>query len=529
MGKEAKRAPKGTAAAARRQRREAREAAQEQERAARSGCEAQEQCARGQLHIAGAELDSRCGIEAQAERDWGPLQIAQEERLSRSQEARGEDAVRERWLQLERDERQRQRQREAERVQRQREVEERRRREQEERLRLRREMDRRDEEDRRDRLLLQMPQSILRQVSTAEQAAKCLVELACRPAAVQLSREALEEPVRLAPGNRGYNQDLAFKALARAIQDTGARIVVSGLSQATQGLAPGMAEHGCCSSYSTHMLGAQEGRKPVSYDYEVRLDDDLGNYPFGSPERQSMEEQFRREAAQALRCSPARVVITRVERGSVKVHFTVRDLSPAELQAMDKDAVTAAFKQQWQGRFLSADIHAIFIVCCVSPNDLDPKYNFDWTQNASTQQRGGMAYHQPQGYQGYAVKVLGKYDGGNDDWLMMDGRPGEWAVAFHGTKRDGLKGVAQSGWVLHPGPGQGHKQTCGVGVYCTPDMSTAEGYSGVTVGTTQGQKKVWVAFQCRVRPSAIRQANSTVWVINNPADMRPYRVCVKTN
>jgi hypothetical protein len=34
----------------------------------------------------------------------------------------------------------------------------------------------------------------------------------------------------------------------------------------------------------------------------------------------------------------------------------------------------------------------------------------------------------------YGIKVKGLYDGGSDLWLGMDGKKGEWAVAFHGVR-----------------------------------------------------------------------------------------------
>ena len=45
-----------------------------------------------------------------------------------------------------------------------------------------------------------------------------------------------------------------------------------------------------------------------------------------------------------------------------------------------------------------------------------------------------MIYYQPNApWKRVGLKVSGKYDGGNDDWLSMDGNPNEWAVAFHGV------------------------------------------------------------------------------------------------
>ena len=34
----------------------------------------------------------------------------------------------------------------------------------------------------------------------------------------------------------------------------------------------------------------------------------------------------------------------------------------------------------------------------------------------------------------YGLNVSKKYDNGSDQWLLMDGNPNEWAVAFHGVR-----------------------------------------------------------------------------------------------
>ena len=50
-----------------------------------------------------------------------------------------------------------------------------------------------------------------------------------------------------------------------------------------------------------------------------------------------------------------------------------------------------------------------------------------------TERRGGVLYRPPAGWKRFALRVKGKYDGGDDGWLKMDGGPSEWAVAYHGT------------------------------------------------------------------------------------------------
>ena len=48
--------------------------------------------------------------------------------------------------------------------------------------------------------------------------------------------------------------------------------------------------------------------------------------------------------------------------------------------------------------------------------------------------RGGWPYFLPVHCLRYGLMVLGRFDGKNDDWLMMNGNADEWAVAFHGVK-----------------------------------------------------------------------------------------------
>ena len=73
-------------------------------------------------------------------------------------------------------------------------------------------------------------------------------------------------------------------------------------------------------------------------------------------------------------------------------------------------------------------------------------------------------------------------------------------------------------------------KTIGVGVYCTPGLYTAEYYAG-SGHTFEGHQIVFV-MQCRVRPSAIKHVSDCAtdpeafWVVNDPKDIRPYRVLI---
>ena len=172
----------------------------------------------------------------------------------------------------------------------------------------------------------------------------------------------------------------------------------------------------------------------------------------------------------------------------------------------------------------------------------DFRYNEDWRfAEKKTVKRGGEDFVTPVGYKGFGVRVLGKFDGGDNSWLRMDGGEKEWAVAYHGTSIEGFQGILTGN--MHVGPRQLHRgdactrtgRTVGAGVYCTPHLDVARRYcSAVDVSMTDpntGQresKRLVYIMQCRVRPKAIRQpnGNSNYWVINNPEDIRPYKVLV---
>ena len=162
---------------------------------------------------------------------------------------------------------------------------------------------------------------------------------------------------------------------------------------------------------------------------------------------------------------------------------------------------------------------------------------------AHGENRGGKPYNPPDGWVGFGLNVLNKYDNGNNDWLACDGRPGEWCVAYHGACRGNsdeqikqiIKPILQQN--LRPGAGQACSgnsdifhpgQTVGIGVYCSPNINTANSYAG----TIQVRGiKYYVAFMLRVKPDKIRAASNDVWVLNagngDFSEIRPYRFLVK--
>ena len=175
---------------------------------------------------------------------------------------------------------------------------------------------------------------------------------------------------------------------------------------------------------------------------------------------------------------------------------------------------------------------------CGSGHNLEGKW-------AHGENRGGRPYNPPDGWIGFGLNVLNKYDNGNNDWLACDGRPGEWCIAYHGAcvrnTSDQIKQIIKPilEQNLRPGGGQacsGHSdlnhpgQTVGVGVYCSPNPTVIDGYAGIIEVNGYRYK---VAFMLRVKPDKIRISSSTpdYWVLNagdgNFSEMRPYRFLIR--
>ena len=162
--------------------------------------------------------------------------------------------------------------------------------------------------------------------------------------------------------------------------------------------------------------------------------------------------------------------------------------------------------------------------------------------------RGGFDYFPPvKDWIGFGLKVKGRYDKGNDDWLAADGNPNEWAVAYHGVGSgvtDNLEDIANkiAKGGLKPGSGQVYENAedrfhpgnkVGRGVYCSPNPDVLEEYaSQAKTETKVNGKQYMIGFMLRVKPDKIRSPKDEdvddYWVLNGTTDeVRPYRILVK--
>ena len=178
-------------------------------------------------------------------------------------------------------------------------------------------------------------------------------------------------------------------------------------------------------------------------------------------------------------------------------------------------------------------------------NQLDPRGNRvdGW---GIGEQRGGKDYDPPLGWKGIGLRVIDKYDNGDNTWIGMKNVPGEWCVAYHGVasgqSSDNVKKVTGNIYKssFKPGKGQAHEfcddqfhpgQKVGRGVYCTRTIKTAaDKYAGISEINGIKYKTV---LMVRVKPEAIRHCDTCLdskapfdyWVVNGTTDeIRPYRI-----
>lgn len=147
-------------------------------------------------------------------------------------------------------------------------------------------------------------------------------------------------------------------------------------------------------------------------------------------------------------------------------------------------------------------IHPSFQILRLDPSFFDPKLIIDYSlvSNCSLGTKiGGFPFLPPQGGLFYGLNVSGKFDNGDDTWLGTQNKPGEWAIAFHGTRINYIKLIIESSLK------SGRCNTFGKGIYCCPTVDYAKCYSGnpLIMSTAQGEKSFHYVLMCRVNPANV--------------------------
>ena len=239
-----------------------------------------------------------------------------------------------------------------------------------------------------------------------------------------------------------------------------------------------------------------------------------------------------------------KIIVTFPQRGSfhVQVIFQSDEFNNLnEKEFLNKFKNDSEFDELKNLKEIHSDV--LLKVCKLSRKFLDKRGNrvHGWGIN---EQRGNKPYYPPIGWIGIGLNVMDKYDEGNTAWLGYDGSKGEWCVAYHGVGRkkennsDDIKKIigkiyedtfkVGENQVYEHHEDMFHKgRKVGKGVYCSPYIDIAEGYSGVV---EINKKKYRAVLMVRVKPSAIRcyKEKSDYWIVNGTTDeIRPYRILYK--
>ena len=279
----------------------------------------------------------------------------------------------------------------------------------------------------------------------------------------------------------------------------------------------------------------------VTYDYgEDRNIEILSN----EEEKTKFINLKRKEISTTLNIPIERIELTNLRYGSIKATLIIKDYDLDE-EDLIKIAKDKAIK--------NIEFKALFEGCLISP------YMFDSNGDRSSgwginQSRGPphhlQKYYPPLEWNGYGLRVTGKYDNGDDTWLNYSNVEGEWYIAYHGTSglnvpnkiiEEGFKGGSGQWYFksknINP-LSQNEFPKCGYGVYLTPVIEEAQKYSK---GINFDGVDYYLVFMCRVNPYKVRFAEKNdppYWIVSGDLmndkngkkysdEIRPYRILLK--
>ena len=286
------------------------------------------------------------------------------------------------------------------------------------------------------------------------------------------------------------------------------------------------------------------------YDFHFDLGDERNNELLNNKdEQEKFNNKLRKKLSIEYDIPEEKIIITNPQKGSysVQVIFEKEDFNKdVDINTLRDNCTDKEFEELKNLK----EVHKGLIMegCKLTPEMLDSRGNREsgWGEN---EKRGGFDYFPPKGWKGYGLKVLGKYDNGNDDWLAYNGNENEWAIAYHGigtklgssfTVEKATNCILQGGF--RAGKGQVYAehnndnklcpdQKVGIGVYCSPSPDVMDGYARYS-STKVNNKSYKMGFMMRVKPNRIRYSNSRkdYWVLDGTTnEMRPYRIMIKEN
>jgi len=284
--------------------------------------------------------------------------------------------------------------------------------------------------------------------------------------------------------------------------------------------------------------------KKKKYDLHFGVDENRAEELLKNKEEQDkFINKLRKKLSKEYNIPEDDIIITNPQRGSfqLSVIFKSKDFN------LTKDDLLKKFQNDPElGKLKDIQKNLLLSACKINEKSFDERgNNMDggWGYNET---RGGEPYIPPEGWIGYGLRVMDKYDLDKgekcNDWLSYDNREGEWCIAYHGaghekdsnevshiignvTNSNLKQGIendyADDDDIKHPG------QKVGNGVYLSPNPKVMEGYAGII---EIGSEKYKMGFMVRANPKKIRVSagNIDFWVLDGNDDaIRPYRILIK--
>ena len=222
--------------------------------------------------------------------------------------------------------------------------------------------------------------------------------------------------------------------------------------------------------------------------------------------------------------------------------YTITSIIKKEkFKELSKEQIFQKLKEDPEFNQIKEVEHCILLSGCkLNPYMMDSLGNNKDGGWGINQIRGGLPYLPPLGWYGYGLRVLNRFDKGDNTWLNYKNHKGVWSVAYHGmgnslggsqiilnnfelnSLNTGIKKEFEnSNDKNHPG------EKVGEGIYVTPNPNVMEEICGIY--NFEG-KKYKIAFMTRVHPKKIRipEKKPDYWVINGTDnEIRPYRILIK--
>ena len=279
----------------------------------------------------------------------------------------------------------------------------------------------------------------------------------------------------------------------------------------------------------------------ITYDYGEKQN---AKIIIDKNERENFITTKKKELSLSLNIPIEDIEITNIRFGSLNSDVIINnhELSDEQLTKIAKDKSVTHI-----------DFKALLEGCLISPYMFDPQgdRNSGWGEGES---RGPphhlQKYYPPLGWNGYGLRVYGKYDNGDNTWLGYSNVEGEWYIAYHGTGDSFVvKNIIEKGFQsgsrqaykdsnnMNP-LSNGNKPICGEGVYVTPVIGEAQRYSQ---GINFGGNSYYFVFMCRINPYKVRFADKgfpPYWIVSGDPigsqnakkytdEIRPYRILLK--